>query len=211
MNTLMGPENTTGSPINKIIETQMSIFNESKIDTPPVTKPINTTQPPQLEMTTINFTINEKVSTLSSSKKHIIGVIGQTGKFYKMEISLFAEDQNWGNFCSNYTVGIMRDNVWLAYKQMQPMRPGSKEKFIIDATSDNIKLDKDDQVVIELNAPFGGCSVILTDISINVYITNPQIEKFTNTSNNSKHNQISLLILLFIIIIIIVLLLNCNK
>ncbi len=146
---------------------------------------------------------------------YLLPTINKKGLFKEMNITGLAKDQGWGNYCSNYSVGIMRNKEWLI-KDTKPtprIDPYTFTNIDFNIVSDTpIMLEETDQVIFEILSPNPGCATTLRDISVKLYINVSPTETFTNTSNKKNDNkQILLAILLFIIIIIIILLINCKK
>ncbi len=160
---------------------------------------------------------NLDFSSVNTSKKtEILGKINKKGMFSKIEVSGSAWDQDWGNYCSFYTIGIMRNGEWLISKGMSAPRPRSNISFIIESDKP-IMLEDTDEIVILLDSPYTYCATYLENILVKLYITPPMTERFgnltttTSSKNVCKNNNVLYLIILVIIVIVIVLLITCKN
>ena len=209
-------ENISSMPL----ETRSSMPLETISSMPSEQSPTSSVPKPYTDI--IEFGLGYS-KTYASNKKVILGPVNRKGRFYKIDVSLLSQDQGWGNYCSNYTIGIMRNDEWLINNSRPAPRSANdifiNEMFIIVPDPDKpIMLEESDTVVIFLDSPWGSCVTEVMNVLIKLYIdtsmidTPPTPETFTNTTvTTCKNKNIWFSILLFIIIIIIILLISCKK
>ena len=115
------------------------------------------------------FTLGNS-SITHNNKREVLGTLKKEGKLKYLVLSGRAFDQNWGNNCSSFTYGIMRNNEWVVNQGYNIPRPEVPVNLTLIPTDSNKQLQVGDQVVIELSGWYPGCSSNVQNMSFEIYM-----------------------------------------